>query len=467
MRKGIFRNTRYHLMLYGLAATFFPVAGNAIGVGGWLNDPLKTHQEIRSVPAGACDAPLPQDKPLALADVVHYALCNNPDTRISWAEVLGNAAKLGSSRATYLPSVDVSASLARSDTTGTAAVNTVTPAVSLSYLLFDFGGREATVESTKQGLIASDYAHSATLQSVLFSVIQAYYQLYSSTAAVDAAKETVKSGKASLDAAAARYKVGVSTIADKLQAETAYAQALLKETQAENEMQVDRGILANVMGLSPEAAFAISTNAPEELDAEFSGDITAMLEQARQSRPDLVASEAQIKSAMAGLRVQQADGLPNLSVSASADRRDEIEGGTGHNDATIGLRLHVPLFTGFDRSYKIDAARAALESRIAKHEQARNAALLDVWRSWSNFQTAKQTRSMTDTLLASAQKSEQVALGRYKAGAGSITDLLNAESQLADARQQHVASQYDWLVAKADLLRALGGLDSKAVAAAP
>jgi len=70
---------------------------------------------------------------------------------------------------------------------------------------------------------------------------------------------------------------------------------------------------------------------------------------------------------------------------------------------------------------------------------------------------------MTKILLTSAQKSQAVALGRYKAGAGSITDLLNAEAQLASARQQRVQSEYGFMIAKADLLRALGQLEPKAI----
>lgn len=57
----------------------------------------------------------------------------------------------------------------------------------------------------------------------------------------------------------------------------------------------------------------------------------------------------------------------------------------------------------------------------------------------------------TADLLASAEQSERVALGRYKAGVGNILDVLNAQSALASARLQRIQSLLDWHVSRATL----------------
>ena len=66
----------------------------------------------------------------------------------------------------------------------------------------------------------------------------------------------------------------------------------------------------------------------------------------------------------------------------------------------------------------------------------------------------------TADLLASAEQSQRVALGRYKAGMGSILDVLNAQSALAGARQQRVQALYSWDIARVSLAQAMGMLDS-------
>ena len=67
-------------------------------------------------------------------------------------------------------------------------------------------------------------------------------------------------------------------------------------------------------------------------------------------------------------------------------------------------------------------------------------------------------RSAAD-LLASAAQSERVALGRYKAGVGSILDTLSAQSALASARQQQILASFNWNIARATLAQAMGSLD--------
>jgi len=52
-----------------------------------------------------------------------------------------------------------------------------------------------------------------------------------------------------------------------------------------------------------------------------------------------------------------------------------------------------------------------------------------------------------------------VALGRYKAGVGSILDLLTAQSALADARAQWIETRWVWRTALSQLAHDIGVLD--------
>ena len=62
-------------------------------------------------------------------------------------------------------------------------------------------------------------------------------------------------------------------------------------------------------------------------------------------------------------------------------------------------------------------------------------------------------------LVASAQASYQLSMGRYKAGAGTVLDLLSVQSALASAQQQYVQSLYNWYITKANLAKAMGELN--------
>ncbi|MDR2112696.1 MAG: TolC family protein, partial [Candidatus Accumulibacter sp.] len=90
---------------------------------------------------------------------------------------------------------------------------------------------------------------------------------------------------------------------------------------------------------------------------------------------------------------------------------------------------------------------------------------LEVWTNYQDLVTATQSIRTAADLLASAEQSERVALGRYKAGVGTILDVLNAQSALASARVQRIQAALDWSVSRAALAKAVGTLDSRLLAA--
>ena len=106
---------------------------------------------------------VPEGGTLSLAQIIDVALSNNPTTRTAWLEARAAEAALGSERSAYFPEVDVLASATRSRPPGegVSASTTIAPSLALTYLLFDFGGRDAQVEQARQTLIAADFAHNA------------------------------------------------------------------------------------------------------------------------------------------------------------------------------------------------------------------------------------------------------------------------------------------------------------------
>ncbi len=103
-------------------------------------------------------------------------------------------------------------------------------------------------------------------------------------------------------------------------------------------------------------------------------------------------------------------------------------------------------------------AEEEAESLRATADRTENDVILDVWSNYYGMQTAAQGVRTTRDLLASASQSAEVAEGRYRAGVGSILDLLTAQSALADARSQEAQARSLWFLAMAQLAHATGAL---------
>jgi TolC family type I secretion outer membrane protein len=425
-------------------------------------------------------APCPQpggmaapEAPLGLAEVIDLALCRNPKTRAAWANARIEASLAGAAQASYLPSLagDVGGRRQRSRTEGESAqtVRQGSANLSLSYLLFDFGGRAANLENRRQLLNAAIAQQDVTRQAVFLEALQAFYQVHAQTAALEAAKASEAAAEKSFRAADARHRAEVATPADKLQAQTAFSQASLNRIRIEGQLRNAQGTLANVIGLDahqavrledPGAALAGALSGNGSGSApDFSARLDALIAFAKAQRPDLAAAEARYQAAKAAVDVARSQGLPTLNLSAASGR--QRSDGLDSRSGSLNVTLNIPLFTGFSTSYQIRAAEARLEASAIEQEQLAQQASLDVWQAWQALRTATQSLESTADLLASAEASERVALGRYQAGVGNILDVLNAQSALADARMQRIAAAYDWNINRAALASALGTLDKR------
>ena len=382
------------------------------------SDPLSTEEYIepgafsQTADSSRCDK-AKINKPLTLADVVDLTLCNNPQTRSLWVNARIQAANVGVGMSAYLPTLSAQGSESRnfSNSAGkTTDYNSRSASLSASYLLFDFGGRSATLENAKQLLVAANATRDATLQSNFLTAVQSYYALLSARASVEALQVAEASAKESLAAAAARYAAGIATPADKLQAQTALSQARLNLITAQGNERATQGALANIMGFDASRQFSLVPLPESTPDPVVEQDIGKLIADARQKRPDLQAAEAQIKAAEAQLTATRATGLPTVSLGASTGTQN-LSGSANTNNSSIGITLNVPLFTGTRNTYQNRAAELQVEGKVAARDLLANQIALDVWKAYQTLLTNSQS-----LLAASDLGGIRRAVGAHDAG---------------------------------------------------
>jgi outer membrane protein len=391
---------------------------------------------------------------LALADVVDLALRNNPATRASWAQARASADLLGSARGQYYPSINGAGTLSRiqSPATTTRPAGTRTeygPSLNLNYLLADFGGRSGSVERARQTMFAASLSHNATLQNTVLQAEAAYFTYMATAALLSAERSAIAQARASLNAAQQRFKVGLATIADVLQAKTALSQEQLNLETTQGNLQAARGGLAAALGLPANLPFDLAPLPATIPVGMISLSVDSVINAALRNRPDLAAAQ---------VRVARSSQFPSLTLGSSAGRtysNPQVFAGPSYS---VSLGLAIPLFNGFSRQYDLGAARAQADAISALADQTRQQVVTQVFVSYYALQTAEQRVATSDDLLASAQQSVQVAAGRYREGVGSILDLLTAQTALASASAQQVQSRWQWYTSLAQLARDTGVL---------
>jgi outer membrane protein TolC len=439
----------------------------------WYSDKDLKEDNIQLIPQGYIDPsvsdPCSQktyDKPLSLVEVTEAALCHNPQTREVYANAKVQSAQVGVARSLFFPSVTDTLSVTENKNRTTNYSN-ATNRIVASYLLYDFGSRDANFENANQLLRAASASQNATVQTVLLTAVNAFYQVHANRAILNASIETERLSQESFKAAEAKYIAGVATPADKLQAQTSFANATLTKLRNEGTLKVAYGNLANVMGAPANINFQIADSNLDDIPELVDQDIDALIEQARLQRPDLMASEAQLKASLAKIEAVKADAKPKVRIDASNQYDENSLGQTSQNTSQLGIFLSIPLFEGYKPTFLIRSAEATAELNASKRDQLKLQVSLDVWTAYQNLKTANESITASNVLLLSAEESSRLALGRYKEGVGNIIDTLNAQSALANAKQQKIQSVLNWNIARTTLAQSIGVLDNAMIQKLP
>ncbi|QOQ76277.1 TolC family protein [Pseudomonas poae] len=428
-------------------------------------------QRFDSAP-GACDAgPVPAR--LTLEDMIGRVLCHDPQARLNWANARAQAANVGARQSAYLPRLNASSGVTagRSDTdyaqrgenSSHGHKSQVDHRLAFSWVLFDFGQRDAALRNASQLLVAANADQDEQLQETFVLAAQLYYDTLAAQNSQIAAAQVAALAAENLEAASAKYEAGAAALSDRLQAQAAYSQAALNEIRSNGALINAKGFIALRMGLAPQTPLELAGSLTRRPDTRFVKNIDELLEQAKQDHPSLVAAKARLDAAKAAIDESKAEGRPTLSFVANAsdvrlNQSMAFNGDSRVRDNSIGLQLNIPLFEGFERTYKIRGAQAQLEAREAELSDVEQRISIDLW---SNYQALIiETRSLEKTAewVEQSNQALEVVQGRYRSGVGSMLELLNALTAYATAEQQHIGALNSWQMARLKLAASLGRL---------
>ena len=262
-------------------------------------------------------------------------------------------------------------------------------------------------------------------------------------------------------AAEEKHQHGLATIADVLQAKTAFSQANLNLEGAQGKVQIIRGSLATAMGIPVESTVDIKLLPENPPVDQVTATVEENLKQAQITHPNLAAQRQRVEESMAHTRVVRSARYSDPLLQQYRRRADRKGSGTFRGDNTAAVVLSIPLWDHGAKRYDLLKAEEDAKAQAATLESLEQSVALAVWTSYYNLKTAIQQIQTTQDLLAGATQSHEVALGRYREGVGGFLDLLAAQSTLTSARAQYLTAQADWYIAFSDLARNTGALWSQ------
>lgn len=409
--------------------------------------------------------------PLNLTDVIELSLCNNPSTRQAWLMSKAAQNARGANFSRYLPHVNLEAEISHSvinDYThskkGIQVKNTGADlGISAGWLLYDFGGREAIISKTYATMSSAEFQYNAVLQSVAYETVVSYYTLLAAreeNIALILQKET---NKKAYDVAKKKFELGMSSKADTLQIETALAASELDVVKSERNLEINNSKLAKLLGLSPSIKLNLASASSKPKTNIFDSKLEELIKIALKKRPDLQAKISDVKASYASVRSASAKFFPTISAYASKVWNDTSSPkfnslGNDRDTFGIGVKLSLPLFSGFENTYSLAATKYQYVADKQALETYKHDVELSVVDAFYSYKTSSNSINIATKLFESAQENEKVAMGSYKAGKGDIISLMQAQAKLLSARKELISARYGLYISKVALLRAIGKL---------
>ncbi len=312
----------------------------------------------------------------------------------------------------------------------------------------------------KQGELQTALADSQfglARQDLVLRVADAYFNVLNAQDALAAVTQLRTAAGEQLQLAKTSFEVGTVTITDVHEAQSRFDLASAQEIAAQNQLEVARQTLAQIIGKQPDALAGLRPGV--ELQRPQPDNIADWVSAAEAGSLGVQSQQLAREIAAREVERAQAGHLPTVDVVASygLNRRPAIT--TDRSEATtIGLQLNVPLYSG-GRTSSVTREAAALRVKADSDlEDARRSAALAARQSWLGVTSGlAQVKALEAARVSSTSSLEANKLG-YEVGVRINIDVLNAQSQLADTQQKLARARYDTLLSQLRLKAAAGTL---------
>lgn len=394
-----------------------------------------------------------------LKRLIGMALANNRDLRVAVLNIEQTRAFYDVRRADQWPSIGVGATASRA-ATGQGSVGTVY-AVGLAvtgYELDLFGRVRALSEAALAQYLATAETRKAVQISLVAAVATTYLTLLADEEQLAVTRQTLATREDSTRLTKLRFDNGASSELDYRQSESllegaraALAQALRQRALDENALQllVGQPLPGNLPVPLPLDERQIATDVPAGLPSEL---LTR--------RPDIRAAEQQLLAANANIGAARAAFFPRIALTANfGTASTELSGlfKSGSFAFTGAGQLLQPLFDAGRNRANLEVSRVNREIAVAQYEKAIQTAFRDVADALAGRATlGEQVRALAAQVEALAITYRLAEL-RYRAGASSYLDALDAQRQLFISQQALVQARALQLQNAVTLYRVLGG----------
>ena len=325
----------------------------------------------------------------------------------------------------------------------------------ISWTLELGGKRKARIETAKNEAEYSKLQLQDYLRNLLADATLGYIEALKSKALLNVQKESYQSMLKLAKSDSIRYKLGdiskVTSQQSKLE-----ASSLLNEVyHLEGTQQQSVTALSDFIG-------------NDSTEKDVNGDLNSfnrnynlndLITQAVNERSDLLASKQNINTAASRIKLEKANRIIDLGLSAGAGHNTVANNEIAPSPAvnTVKLGISVPLKFSNRRNADLKIAEMGYSQAETEYRQIENSIRMEVTQAYQQYSSAqKQLQQFDNGMLKEAENILKGITYSYQRGESSILEVLNAQRTYNELRQNYFQLLAENAAALIDLERKAG-----------
>ncbi len=410
---------------------------------------------------------------LTMDEAVKIAQSNAFSVRLQKSVIEKNRLKVQEAKGNLGPSISLGANYTRYDQALTTSFGGGAPIViqpidskianaTLTLPIDIAGNKVRLLRASEASRRASELALNGSFNDAKLNVRQAYLSVLRAQALVVVDQLALKDAKERLDQGQKQFDQQQVAKLDvtRYKAQVAQSESDLIAAQ-------DNLTLANYafnLTLARPIETPVTLVDIQELPT-FDTGIDALVKSAQHKRPEVVSAIENLKALGLITRGTEAGLNPTLSLQIQNQHTIDAQGFSSRSQSTTGtLLLNIPIFdSGVTRAKVKQSRQDEVQSRISL-EQTQLGISQDVRNAVANLTSAKARFDSANVQVSLAEEVYRLAKVKQDAGAGTYYEVVDAETQLTQARNGQVSARYDYLTSYSQLQRAVGQDDLAAAA---
>ena len=309
-----------------------------------------------------------------------------------------------------------------------------------SWPIFTGGRVMAGIGQADRMAQAADAVHGHTQEAIALATASAYTDAVLAQRAVELARRARDTTARHVDEAQAFFDADMVVESDLLQAQVQLARMEEKLISAENAAQLARAGLFRSMGIAQDAEYELDAQVPD-IQPPVSSLAEALA--AAQKRHDVRAVTAQVDAARLGVRRARGEYLPEVALVARYTLNDERPFGDSGDSYALMAMAQWNVWNWGQTRARVSGAR--FQHVAAQHAQRSHQQQVEfeVRQAWQQVAEAKARAEVNRGAVGQAEKALSILEARFEQGVARITDLLDAETMLDDARVRDLNARFD------------------------